>query len=381
MEGVVPLEDRQRKARGGKGRDGERMPGHGPALGAPRPDAGRRPGTKGLPGAQEAPGTGDARGNSASVASLGTVARARAHDLPAPGPAAGPEGTLTASEQDRLQQQQREQQARIIQLEQSLRDAQARLAQAEAALAPLREELARAQAEGRALDTERRQLHEKYRLLRAELSQAQELAARRTPARDILESRGLADVDEAVIALQGLLDRRPQELIDALSLADPAPLVRLLDQRVALVHDLGSTELGADCVIVPVSPERCEITGGSDIRGAFRRLLDACRAARVSEITIVGGSPAYRQQLKELADPHRAVLHLNLVSGTQRRTRRRAAADMRKSDLVVIWGATELDHAVSAVYTGDGAPIQRVPHRGISRMLDQVAMTVHSRQA
>lgn len=226
--------------------------------------------------------------------------------------------------------------------------------------------------ERQAWEQERKALLEQGRELGHKLARAERAAAAHRSLLDVLEDRGLAGADEAIRVLQSLMEKRPTELMQAIQLTSAEPLASLLEQRVALVaHDL-DVNLGPDCVIVRVSPERCEISGGSDIRVHFRRLLDACRQAQVHKLTIVGGSPAYRSELKRLAEPHHKELELNLVSGTQRRERKRADADMRTSDLVVIWGATELDHSVSSVYTrAENRLIVR--HRGISRMLSEVA--------
>ena len=204
--------------------------------------------------------------------------------------------------------------------------------------------------------------------------------AEHVPLRDLLTRRGLLDTSEMIAGLQGLLAQRAGELLDAIEVATPAPVMHLLDQSLALVHDPTGHTLGDATVIVRVPPERCEITGGSDIRASFQRLMAACDRAGVAALTIVGGSPAYRQQLDALAAPHRPALRLNLVSGTRRRERRRAEADIRKSDVVVIWSATELDHSVSALYTAGKTPTLHVPHRGISRMLDHVATWLETRR-
>ena len=354
MEGVVPLEDQRRTRRGGSAHP-QSPPERARARGAERaakPERAARPGA----------------------------------ERPRRGPPPPAEVVPAAPADTRREDMVRD----SAPLQQELAATRARAERAEAELSALRAALDQArtdldqartdQDERDKLDAERRQLHEQCRRLREDLAEARQTATRRTPLQTVLENRGLVSMNEMILALSGLLGKRPQELLDAVELAEPDALATLLDQRIALVHDDGGAHMTA-AVVLHVSPDRCEITGGSDIRGAFRRLLDACQAAAdMHEITIVGGSPAYRQQLKELAEPHRAALRLNLVSGTRRRTRRRAAADMRKSDLVVIWGATELDHSVSAVYTGDGAPLLRVPHRGISRMLEQVAESVRGRR-
>jgi multidrug efflux pump subunit AcrA (membrane-fusion protein) len=330
-EGVAPLD---RRAPDGRG-----------LARSPRPDAGK-PAPARIDASRQAPGPATAR---------------------APASAAAPPPVDLAAENARLTQ--------------ALAQAEARAAAAEAALAQARQAMAAAEQAQHALDTERRGLAEQARRLRATLTEYEARTAERLSLREVLSRRGLADTGEMVEALQGMLAQRPEDLLDAIDLTSPAQLVQLLDQSLALVHDPSGYTLGDASVIVRVPPERCEITGGSDIRASFHHLLTACEHAGVSALTVVGGSPAYRQQLATLAAPHRPTLRLNLVSGTRRREKRRAEADMRKSDLVVIWSATELDHSVSALYSGDSAPIVHVPHRGISRMLDHVADWLATRRA
>ncbi|HWN67997.1 MAG TPA: hypothetical protein VNM90_10170, partial [Haliangium sp.] len=232
-----------------------------------------------------------------------------------------------------------------------------------------------------ALDAERRGLSEQTRRLRAAVAEHERRIAEHVSLREVLTRRGLVGDGEMVEAMRGLLAQRAPELLGAIELTTPAPLMHLLDQSLVLVHDPTGHSLGEATVVVRVPPERCEITGGSDIRASFHRLVAACERAGVGAITVVGGSPAYRQQLDTLAAPHRPALRLNLVSGTRRREKRRAEADMRKSDVVVIWSATELDHSVSALYTSGSTPTLHVPHRGISRMLDHVAEWLEPRRA
>jgi hypothetical protein len=315
-------------------------------------------------------------------ADLGAPARnelapGQARSGPAPGLATTANGLARAPEPGARAVDGAAENARLAQ---ALAQAEARAAAAEQALKETRQAGAAAEQAQHALDVERRGLAEQARRLRAALAEHERRTAEHVSLRDVLARRGLADTDEMVAALQGLLAQRAPELLDAIELTTPAQLMHVLDQNLALVHDPADHTLGDATVIVRVPPERCEITGGSDIRASFHRLVTACERAGVGALTVVGGSPAYRQQLDALAAPHRPALRLNLVSGTRRRERRRAEADMRKSDVVVIWSATELDHSVSALYTTGGTPTLHVPHRGISRMLDHVAAWLEARR-
>jgi multidrug efflux pump subunit AcrA (membrane-fusion protein) len=357
-EGVARLDGRPLDGRGA-----------GPARTAPKADAGR-----------PAPGRPETSSNAPAAATAG---------VPAAGRAAAPPVDL-AAENTRLAQAESRAaaaearaaaaEARAAAAEARAAQAEARAAAAEAILQQTRQAAAAAEQAQHALDAERRGLAEQSRRLRAALTEHEHRAAEQLSLREVLSRRGLADTGEMVEALQGMLAQRPEDLLDVVELTSPGPLMNLLDQGLALVHDPASYTLGDTSVVVRVPPERCEITGGSDIRASFHHLITACEHAGVSALTVVGGSPAYRQQLATLAAPHRPTLRLNLVSGTRRREKRRAEADMRKSDLVVIWSATELDHSVSALYSGNSAPIVHVPHRGISRMLDHVAEWLEARR-
>jgi hypothetical protein len=94
---------------------------------------------------------------------------------------------------------------------------------------------------------------------------------------------------------------------------------------------------------------------------AQARFSTACLVRGITRVAFVGGSPPYRKALREGLDPR---LELTFVEGDQRRIPKLPA-----TDLVIVWGATELDHTVSehfprALY---------IPHRGITGMLERAA--------
>jgi len=189
----------------------------------------------------------------------------------------------------------------------------------------------------------------------------------RPTLREALLERGIDDETEGAELLLALLDRNPGELLDALE-ARPELAERLLG-RVILVCERAECQPGSpQAVVVRVSPDRCEVCGGSDIRVAFDLLLRASRRAGVTRLVIVGGSPAYHTQLRNLA--RGTDLKLDLVVGHSKLGKRRAR---NEAERVVIWGATILDHGTSAAYDHLGDRLIRVPHRGISRMLREVA--------
>lgn len=263
--------------------------------------------------------------------------------------------------------------ARVAELEGRLADALGR----ERTLKGTLEELTEArQADADAAREAAKQADRALTDLRRALDQAtaslQSTEAARTSLADALLARGCSGNTEMIAVLNGLLLQRPREFLDSVVLADPHALAGVLTERVAFVGRGVECKADKYTVVVRVPPERCEITGGSDPKAQFHGFVQACIDKDIETITVVGGSPAYRKRLGELADAHDDAPRFNLVSGTRRREKRRADSDMRASDLVVIWGGSELDHSVSDVYRGDDAWIVRVAHRGLPSMLREV---------
>lgn len=217
-----------------------------------------------------------------------------------------------------------------------------------------------------AMDSERRQLARKVTDLN--------LRPPPRPVRslgDLLQERGCVDGSEQVQTLVGLLSLHPDELLPRLVVPDAEALAGVLAERLVFVGEKVSWN-DPETVALRVPQARCEVSGGSDISDAWAQLIVACVRLRYRTLCIVGGSPAYRKQLRRLSDGT-AVPELNLVSGTQRRPRHKADADLRAADVVVIWGATMLDHSVTAAYEGTKGRLLRIPHRGIGRMLSLLA--------
>ena len=107
-----------------------------------------------------------------------------------------------------------------------------------------------------------------------------------------------------------------------------------------------------------------ERAGDSDLGEAALALARACRAAGLRRVVIVGGSPNYRQQLRELFGD---ALELRLVIGKERRTQAQARADLVWADAVLLWGGTILDHSLSQLYRGEN--VHTFAHRGLAGML------------
>lgn len=188
----------------------------------------------------------------------------------------------------------------------------------------------------------------------------------RPSLRKVLAERGAADENEAVELLLAVLGHTPADLLDGLH--GSPQLVEQLYTHLARVCERPECQPGDPAVVVRVPRERCDVCGGSDIRAAWECLQRACRLAGVTRLVIVGGSPPYRTQLRELC--RGTDLKLDLVSGRSKPGRKRAR---NSAERVVIWGSTILDHGTSAAYEHLGDRLIQVNHRGISGMLQEVA--------
>ena len=188
----------------------------------------------------------------------------------------------------------------------------------------------------------------------------------------LLEDRGLVGTDEASFALRAIGDARlGTSLLGLLEVQDPAATRAWLDERMALLCGRPDCPAPPGRAVVTVPPERCDVCGGSDIRRAVRRFIDACLITGLLRVVIVGGSPRYHRQLSELVTDQR--VRLRLIPGDRRRSAKQAKADQEGADVVIVWGGTMLDHSVSELYGTGPARVVRVPHRGIARMLEQAA--------
>ena len=125
----------------------------------------------------------------------------------------------------------------------------------------------------------------------------------------------------------------------------------------------------------------CARCGGSDNRRAGMEVLEAFQRGGIRKLVVVGGSPSVRGDLaSQIGDQ----VDLRMIDGTVRRTQDQARTDMEWADLVLVWGASELGHKVSLLYTR-GVPAQRhklvtVPRRGVRALLEAAVEYVRRRQ-
>ena len=126
--------------------------------------------------------------------------------------------------------------------------------------------------------------------------------------------------------------------------------------------------------LIPVrNAALCRLCGGSTIRRSLQELAESCRKSGISRILVVGGSPASHKEIRERGPPD---VTFRLVAGDVERNRQRVTADLRWSQLAVIWGGTILGHSVSAGYTGrsvQGSPfIVRLNRRSVEALCSEV---------
>lgn len=197
----------------------------------------------------------------------------------------------------------------------------------------------------------------------------------RFPLAAALAARGL-EPGEYIQALTLLAaSESAAALLEQLEARDPTVLAAIMERRLALVcNDAAcAPDLGALGLVVPRA--RCEVCSGSDIQRAAHGFARACQTAGITRVRFVGGSPNYRTKLAALF-PAGGPLRVRTTAGDQRIRLSRSKSQQRGDDLVIIWGASELDHATSGAYRAEYGRTEIVAHRGIGRMLDLAAARI-----
>jgi len=297
-------------------------------------------------------------------------------DRPAPAPAAA---RPAAPSEPAAPPRAVEPVAAVAALEGEVLTARARILALESELHTLGERLARAEARADAAEVRARSAEGQVRSLESKRDRQPAPAPTPDPlgVTAALAARGLEDAESQGRAVAALaVDRDGRSLLGRLSATDAGGLRAFLERRLALVCDAPSCRTLKAAVICDVPPARCEVCGGSDIQRAARAFEEACLAAGFRRVRVVGGSPSYHAQLEALfprRGPSRSPIELILVRGDARVPLERAKAHQRRDDVVIIWGATELDHATSGAYRAAHGRVLVVPHRGIARMLEIAA--------
>lgn len=232
----------------------------------------------------------------------------------------------------------------------------------------LRSERDALHAERATLDAERRSLQRRLDAAPAEGPTLTFGAALR--ARGLL---GGAEVSRALAAL----DQRAllPALLAQVVASDPVALARALDDALVLVCDNCAAGASTRVAAVGVPAARCEVCDGSDAGRAARRFLDACLMLGITRVLLVGGSPKSHAHLRSFFARESRVA-VRLQPGDTKIAAADARALLRSHGLVVIWGSTILDHAVSGQFDDaetHGCRRVAVAVRGAGRMLDEAA--------
>lgn len=133
-------------------------------------------------------------------------------------------------------------------------------------------------------------------------------------------------------------------------------LIRVCGDACRVVDRAGPTAARESVIVTQPS---CEVCGGSNNRRAAIAARRALARRGIRRIVVVGGSPGTREQLqREFAG---ADVEMKLIDGTVKSlTAKEAIAHEQWAQLVIIWGSTELRHAVSALYTKEPPPHLRL---------------------
>ncbi|MDH4334383.1 MAG: hypothetical protein OEW24_03835 [Chloroflexota bacterium] len=177
-------------------------------------------------------------------------------------------------------------------------------------------------------------------------------------ARAVLEAAGLTRPKKQRIAAEKLERAR-----DAIGLA--------------IARSCGSPECEAALAddgrtVVRVEKPACVVCSGSNNRRGVRRMVQACRAAGVDRVLVVGGRPPLWAELEREAP----TLTFRFVDGTSNLPNQNDAFQhCAWADLLVIWAPSPLPHKVSGLYRPEMCAVAHrvtVHRRGV----EALALTV-----
>lgn len=194
-----------------------------------------------------------------------------------------------------------------------------------------------------------------------------------------LAQAGLSDA-QLVATLDRLLAADRKLCARALLRDGDASAWHMIDDRVVLACALCSARLRPGVVAVEgVTAADCDLCGGSDTRRAFADLVAACEVAQVGRVLILGGSPPYREEAQRLVKEATRPLKIDFVGEGSKPGTKKALANARGADVLVVWCSTLLDHATTDAFGKADALRVVVNRRGIGSMFAQVAEALMSR--
>lgn len=187
-------------------------------------------------------------------------------------------------------------------------------------------------------------------------------------ARAVLQAAGLTRAGK-----QGIAAEKRERARAAIA----AALIRVCGACTSLARQDDARE--------PVATGRamCEVCGGSDNQRAALECAGVMRANGVTRLLVIGGAPGVWRELADTLKPH--GIEIDIVDGTQRsQSRRDAIQRMNRAQLMIIWGSTELRHAISSLYTEETPPHLRtitVARRGVAALCNEVVRSFRDKPA
>jgi hypothetical protein len=209
---------------------------------------------------------------------------------------------------------------------------------------------------------------------------AQKTKPARVPTSRILEQYGISG-KSVLKRLRKLLPGNVARLLNQQDLSDSqhATLTGEIESRAvfycdhAYCRDALERRHSAETLIPVKDSSHCFLCRGSAIRRSLEEAAEACVAAGVRRILVVGGMPASHTEIR---DNTPLGVEFRLVEGDTERQRKRVQADLRWCDLAVIWGSTILTHSLSGGYTrrkSSGGPfILHISRRSVEALCSEV---------
>ncbi len=153
------------------------------------------------------------------------------------------------------------------------------------------------------------------------------------------------------------------------------------DRALALLATTFVVVCGAACrALAPagrrpiVGQNQCEVCGGSNNRRAMLAAARVLRDNGVRRVLIVGGRNEQHREMAAVFKDQGVALQ-GVIGTSVSHTQKDAQANMRRAGLMIIWGSTELRHALSKLYTSeppDHLRVVQIGRRGTEALCDAI---------
>jgi hypothetical protein len=123
-----------------------------------------------------------------------------------------------------------------------------------------------------------------------------------------------------------------------------------------------------------VSRTRCDVCGRSNNQRAILSAARALTTNGVRSVLIVGGSGEQHREIAAVFRRHGIKLQ-GVIGTSTSHSRKDADANMRRAGLMVVWGSTELRHALSNLYTSEppaGLRVVKVNRRSTEALCQEI---------